>query len=395
MELSPLRVEVNYAALMGTYYTGYCALGAYTAVYLSWMGLSDANIGYVSSLIHLLTMAGSLLLAMWADRQEGGIKGLLSGTLLLTAVGSLLIWLCPLPVWVNIGLYALISSLNAASAALFTTLLMEYINAGMPVRYGWPRGVGSITYASMAFALGTLTHRFTPGIILPLFLAFDAGSLLFLGIMPRVPAGTARVREIPKHRSVGAMVGGNPTLALLLLAGIFSGAGIAISTTYLVRVVERLGGNSEQLGLAIFLQSGVELPMMILSSALLRRFKAGELLLASFVAVTIKMLLLNHVGAMGALYAVMCTSILCFGIYGFAAPLFANQISAPGETARVQSLLSLCYSSGLGGILGNLLAGAIIDRAGLTAVFYLAFGLCGVGAVIMGLCLRSRNRNQT
>ena len=88
------------------------------------------------------------------------------------------------------------------------------------------------------------------------------------------------------------------------------------------------------------------------------------------------------------LYIVMAGSMLCFGIYGFSSVLFVNSISGEHEKVRAQSLLSLCYTGGIGGILGNLLGGALIDVIGLDALFMVSSALCLLGAVIMILCNR-------
>ena len=180
----------------------------------------------------------------------------------------------------------------------------------------------------------------------------------------------------------------NPTLVLLLAACILSGMGQCASTTFLIRVVEKLGGTSRELGIAMFIQAGVELPMMFASGWLLKRFSAGGLLTLSFFCNGVKLLLLCLAPSLPFLYAVMVFSMFCFGIFGFASVLFVNSIAGVQEKVRAQSLLSLCYTGGLGGILGNLLSGALIGVIGLNSLFLLSAGLCLAGASVMVLCVR-------
>jgi hypothetical protein len=68
--------------------------------------------------------------------------------------------------------------------------------------------------------------------------------------------------------------------------------------------------------------------------------------------------------------------------------LFVNSIAGEQEKVRAQSLLSLCYTSGAGGILGNLLAGALIGPLGVSNLLLVSAGLCACGAGVMLLCLR-------
>ena len=155
---------------------------------------------------------------------------------------------------------------------------------------------------------------------------------------------------------------------------------------------EALGGGERELGLAILLQSGVELPAMLLSSRLLRRWSARTLLTFSFFATAAKMLLILCSGSLAMLYLVLLTSACCFGLYGFASVLFANSLVPEEQSVRTQSLLALSYTSGLGGVLGNLLGGTLIQPLGLRPLLLLSAGLCACGAGLMTLCARRHKR---
>jgi PPP family 3-phenylpropionic acid transporter len=200
--------------------------------------------------------------------------------------------------------------------------------------------------------------------------------------------GPRKLRESGRKVSYIEMLRSNPTLVLLLCACILAGMGQCAGSTFLIRVVEKLGGTSEELGLAMFIQAGVELPAMFASSWLLKRFSARVLLTLSFCAGGLKMLMLALVPSLPLLYVVMAFSVFCFGIFGFASVLFVNSIAGEQEKVRAQSLLSLCYTSGAGGILGNLLAGALIGPLGVSNLLLVSAGLCACGAGVMLLCLR-------
>ena len=84
--------------------------------------------------------------------------------------------------------------------------------------------------------------------------------------------------------------------------------------------------------------------------------------------------------------------MFCFGIFGFASVLFVNSIAGQQEKVRAQSLLSLCYTGGLGGILGNLLSGILIGPLGMDRLLILSAGLCMAGAAMMVLCTRQYHK---
>ena len=388
MSLTAKRVEGHYAAVQGTYWAANCSLRGLTAVFLSYHGLTDGQIGYTSSLIYFCTITLSLLLSAWADRHPlSPLKRTVSSLFLLALAAAGVLYLLPLPILLMMVVYALDCCFHNCADSILNALMMQYVNNGIPVRYGWPRGVGSITYAAMAWVLGILMERFTPNIILPVFLLLCGLSLLAILTLP--DPGPRKLREKTGRKvSYADMLKSNPTLVLLLCACILSGMGQCAGSTFLIRVVERLGGTSEQLGLAMFIQAGMELPAMFASSWLLKRFTARGLLTLSFCASALKLLMLALVPSLPLLYLVMAFSVFCFGLFGFASVLFVNSIAGEQEKVRAQSLLSLCYTGGAGGIFGNLLAGVLIGPLGVNALLLVAAGLCACGACVMLFCLR-------
>lgn len=387
MSLSAKRVERHYAAVQGTYWAANCSLRGLTAVFLSYHGLTDGQIGYTSSLIYFCTITLSLLLSAWADRHPlSPLKRTVSALFLLALTAAGVLYLLPLPVLLMMVVYALDCCFHNCADSILNALMMQYVDNGIPARYGWPRGVGSITYATMAWVLGILMERYTPNIILPVFLLMCGLSLVAILTLP--DPGPRKLRESGRKVSYIEMLRSNPTLVLLLCACILAGMGQCAGSTFLIRVVEKLGGTSEELGLAMFIQAGVELPAMFASSWLLKRFSARVLLTLSFCAGGLKMLMLALVPSLPLLYGVMAFSVFCFGIFGFASVLFVNSIAGEQEKVRAQSLLSLCYTSGAGGILGNLLAGALIGPLGVSNLLLVSAGLCACGAGVMLLCLR-------
>ena len=387
MSLSAKRVERHYAAVQGTYWAANCSLRGLTAVFLSYHGLTDGQIGYTSSLIYFCTITLSLLLSAWADRHPlSPLKRTVSALFLLALAAAGVLYLLPLPVLLMMVIYALDCCFHNCADSILNALMMQYVDNGIPARYGWPRGVGSITYATMAWVLGILMERYTPNIILPVFLLMCGLSLVAILTLP--DPGPRKLRESGRKISYIEMLRSNPTLVLLLCACILAGMGQCAGSTFLIRVVEKLGGTSEELGLAMFIQAGVELPAMFASSWLLKRFSARVLLTLSFCAGGLKMLMLALVPSLPLLYGVMAFSVFCFGIFGFASVLFVNSIAGEQEKVRAQSLLSLCYTSGAGGILGNLLAGALIGPLGVSNLLLVSAGLCACGAGVMLLCLR-------
>ena len=108
MSLSAKHVERHYAAVQGTYWAANCSLRGLTAVFLSYHGLTDGQIGYTSSLIYFCTITLSLLLSAWADRHPlSPLKRTISALFLLALAAAGVLYLLPLPVLLMMVVYAL------------------------------------------------------------------------------------------------------------------------------------------------------------------------------------------------------------------------------------------------------------------------------------------------
>ena len=387
---SPRQVERRFACVESVYWSGNCTLRAYMTLFLAYQGLSDAQIGYTASLVYLATIGTQLILSNYADKHPNTpLKRVILALFLAATALAAVMFALPMPALLMMVTYVLCTSFDNSIDSMLNAMFMQHVNQGVPARYGWPRGIGSLCYAATAYLAGLLIERFSPNAILPVLLFMCLVGMAALFFMPDPgPRQVPTQRTDKNQASYLSMLKSNPTLCLLLLACIISGMGQCSGVTYLIRVVERLGGNSVHYGITSFIQAGVELPMMAASGWLLKRFSSRGLLTVSFCCNFLKIFLMSQATSLTMLYIVMAGSIFCFGIYGFSSVLFVNSIAGEQEKVRAQSLLSLCYTGGIGGILGNILGGSLIDVIGLDRLFIVSSCLCLTGAVVMVLCSR-------
>lgn len=211
--------------------------------------------------------------------------------------------------------------------------------------------------------------------------------------LPKEIKKTAPCTTDQKPASIPAMLRHNPTLSLLLAAGILSFAGQLITTVFLINIIKAAGGGTADMGLALFVQTMMELPPMFLSKWLLNKFGSRKLLLVSFFAFFIKVLALSLMPTTGLIIAAMTLSIFCFGLFGFSSVYFINGIVKDTEKVRGQSLLGLCCSGGIATVLGSFLGGVLIDSLGLNFFLIVSTFLTFLGFVFMLLVNRSYKKN--
>ncbi len=395
-----LRLDSNYAAIHISHWCSFCMLYSFSAVFLTYKGFSDTQIGLTVSLIGLLNIVLQLASASFSDSHGHIPLKWTIGTLYIASISfGACAALLPLASALLMAVFVMASSAQNCVGTLLNAMVLQYNNNGINAAYGWPRGAGSIAYAVLAFFGGVIVERFSPQALPYLFMLFALIALAATLLMPDpfklIGKSPARAEKRKGGKSGGVvslkhMLLNNPILLLFLLAVLVNSCGQVAVNTFLIRIVESLGGNTRTLGACMFLQAVVEFPIMAISSWLMSKFKARYLLLLSFSCFAIKIFALANAPSMGVVYGAMAFSILCFGLYAVTMLVFVNRIVGVTEKVRGQAVVSVFGS--FGGMIGNAAAGRMIDTVGLRVLLDASWIACVAAALLMLACCLLYNR---
>lgn len=395
---STFRLEVIFAGMHSTYWLSMCAFSGFMAVYLNHYGFSDALVGITASLTSLITIAYQLGISSFSDANSHiSLKRIITLIYLVVLGLVAMLALVPLPMVLMMLAYAIAGGLANGMPGLYNAQIMQFVNAGIPVNFGWPRGVSALVYAAAAYLLGLLLESFSPSILMPIVLLCITLATLMVLVMPRPDQLTddqaiEGLAEPIQKTSFLQMLKTNRVIRFFLLSGFFMSAGQSNMMLFLYRVVESKGGGEAALGLAMFLQAGVEMPAMFLSPFLLKRFRARAVLSVSVAFYFIKALIIFLAGNIYVLYLAMATSIFCFGLYGIASVYFVNSIVRQNERVRAQSLISVF--SAMAAVLGNFAAGWVVQSFGISALNLICVVLQLIAALLMLICARLHDEQE-
>ena len=186
-EVTPFRIESNYAGVQITFWLSNLAYAGFTAVFLSSKGFSDTQIGFTSSLLSSLAIAIQLFTSNYSDlHQHVPIKKIMTALILMAMVCGAVIMSLPLPIAMMTLVFSLGGAVQSANVGLMNAQFMQYANAGIPVNFGWPRGIGSLIYAIAAYFLGIMLEKHSPSFLMPLFLVLAAITIGVILMMPNV-----------------------------------------------------------------------------------------------------------------------------------------------------------------------------------------------------------------
>lgn len=291
----------------------------------------------------------------------------------------------PLPIALMIMAFATAHSMGLCNNGYLNAQLVQFNNVGIPAHYGWPRGVGSISYAAAAYIYGILAEKYTPDILLPCFMVGTVVCMICVMMMPNPYAGMdpEKLRAGRVKTSYRQMLSGNTALIVFLAALLLNGIGNTASYTFILRVVQQLGGGTREYGISEFIRAGVEMPALFASGWLLKRYKTKALLATSFLFTGVKTLVMVLAPTIGYVYLASSLNMLVIGLSTFSSVLLVNSIVRDSEKVRGQSLAVLCNS--VGSIIGSAYAGMMIDMVGLSAMMITSICFSALACVILSV----------
>ena len=391
------RLDWHYIAMQMGFWAMFAAIVAYQTALLLERGFTNGEAGLMTSVRCLAGIVFQPLLGGFADRHPGvPLKGIVGVSLALSLAAGVWYWAEPAMglaqtalVWVVIG------GLGVSSYPLMDAMAVQFINDGVPIRYSLGRGLGSLAYAVVCVLLGLQVGQWGVETTLVTFLLLTAAEIALVFTYPtwhpKAPAEGRAAAERPQ--SALSLLRSSPRFTLMLAGVLFGLTAVLPLSNFLVNVILSRGGTAADLGLAMFLMGGFELPAAFLFPKLLRRLGSGRILVLSMAFCTLKGVALLLTWNLAGVLLCQPLQMLGYGLFTPASVYFVNESVPPADRVRGQTIMMVA-SNGLGGMLGGMLAGFTLDLGGAN---WMLAGCVACGCVSVLLCLlalpRKRGRN--
>lgn len=390
------RLDWHYIAMQMGFWAMFAAIVAYQTALLLERGFTNGEAGLMTSVRCLAGIVFQPLLGGFADRHPGvPLKGIVGVSLALSLAAGVWYWAEPAMglaqtalVWVVIG------GLGVSSYPLMDAMAVQFINDGVPIRYSLGRGLGSLAYAVVCVLLGLQVGQWGVETTLVTFLLLTAAEIALVFTYPtwhpKTPAEGRAAAERPQ--SALSLLRSSPRFTLMLAGVLFGLTAVLPLSNFLVNVILSRGGTAADLGLAMFLMGGFELPAAFLFPKLLRRLGSGRILVLSMAFCTLKGVALLLTWNLAGVLLCQPLQMLGYGLFTPASVYFVNESVPPADRVRGQTIMMVA-SNGLGGMLGGMLAGFTLDLGGANWMLAGCI-LCGcVGTVLCLLALPRKGRS--
>lgn len=383
-----------YDAIQLCYWSGGCiALGFATAI-LQQLGYGNSAIGLISSFSSVLGFGLTMAVSRRIDRRGGRSAADWMVVIALVQAGLLAsILLLPKPGIFPAVCYTAYMALTLCMSSVVSKLYMDLTRAGIPIRFGLSRGVGSAGYAVTSLCAGWLMARIAEtGLLLLGYGLFLIAALLALSLRPRLP----KEPPAPAPDCGGwkqGFFGAAPGFALLVLGISLVSAANKTVTVFLVNIVQNVQGNTRTFGVVSGYLAVLEVPVIFLFSRLRRKFSLPCLLLCSMIFYTLKIAGFAMAGSVTALLLASSLHAFSTGIFQPASVEYIRDTIPHRYTATAQGLMTglpMLVSFAATSLFGILLDSSSV-RGNLIILTLLA--LCGTLVCWAAMYKKGGNRN--
>ncbi len=385
-------LTVHYSLVQATYWMNYSVSLGFAAVYLQALGYNNTQLGGIIASGHLLSTLLGPWLASCIDRSDRVTAKKLAPLLLAFQTAALIIMLFyPVKGLLTTVLYSVYICLSTTDNTLNLKLYTDASYSGIPLDYGFARGIGSLAYVLSSVVLGILAES-SPIRIPPLagllMTAFQLAAFLF--IAGKVP-DTAAVRDVPKGVTLPEFFRKNPRFCLHLLGMVLIYCAHLAIFSFLINITRNAGGNTRNMGFLTGYAAAIEIPVMLLFTRLFGKKDFGRLLRFSIVFFVFESAAIAAASNLTGLYLAFLLQAPAFALYTAASVPYVEKAISFEDSAKAQSLTYT--TTALGSVLASLICGRLFDLLSVPATLWIATGICLIGAVIAFFGIETRKKD--
>ena len=362
------------------YYLAYFGAAAFLQpfiiLFFQERGFTGAQIGLLAGLTPLVTLIGAPL---WTGLADARMRHRLIMSL------SILVCIITAAIFPFISTFALmiplviLYALFAASVNSFADSATMAMLGAEKQLYGRVRLGGTIGWGILAPVAGLIIDRYG---LRWAFWGYAAIMLITLIICQKFTFGAPAesgsllrdVRQVLTDRRWGLF------LALAFVGGI----AFTLVNSYLFPYLAELGISRSTMGVALFIATLSEMPVLFFANYLLKRFTARGLFVLGILITGVRLILYGALNFQTGILIFQLLNGLTYPMVWVAGVSYANELAPEGMKATAQGLLGavvLGFGAAAGGLVGGLMLGSLHGQ--VTFLIIGGFVLGAVGVIML------------
>lgn len=383
-----MKLTLRYSITHFTHWAAGTASVSFATLYLMNRGVSAGVAGTLLALSGLLSCISQPFLAAAADRAKKVIiVDMLVWMTLICCLCFVLQLIPGIPVMMAGICYMIGIWCSDAMVPILNALSVAYEDAGYEINYGMGRGVGAVASAVSALGVGFIIAKFGTVWMILFLLFFRAAGIFALIGYPKIEKNaseksTRKNRNTENSCKLLQFAVRYKWYCISLLAVLFLGMFHAMTENYMIVIMEKLRGDSSNVGVAIFIASMVAFPVICCFSILYKRFNVTVILKIAAVSFLAKSILFYFAGSVTAIYFIQLLQITSYAFLAPAQVYYANEKVKTSDMVKGQAFITAAYA--LGCSAGNFVGGQLVPM-GANVIMQAGIGMALIGTVVMFL----------
>lgn len=377
------NLTVKYALVQGVYWMNFAAVMGFTSLYLLGAGFNNTQIGWVIAAAGLISAVLQPAVASFADQPGSpSLKKILCVLSLVTLGMGVMLLVFKNSLLLTGLFYGGTITLLQLLTPLVNSLGMESINQGKNVNFGVSRGMGSVAYAAAAYVLGLLVAKAGAGCVPFTIAAGFAAFLAVLFVFPFQKKAGGQVKSAQAAAlSPAAFFGRYKRFGIVLIGCTLLYISHVLLNSFTFQIVESKGGTSAEMGGAMAMASLLELPVMFFFGYMLKKVRCDVWFRISGIFFMLKTLGTLLAPGIAMFYGIQVLQMGGWALITVSSVYYVNSVMEKEDAIKGQAYFTMTYT--LGSVLGALLGGALIDRAGVNAMLGFGTAAAFAGMVIL------------
>ena len=391
-------LNAEYGGIHATYWMAYAVISSFASAYLLDRGYTNSEIGLILAVGSIVAVFLQPFMADFADRAKK--ISLIGITQVVTIFIMIMMLACFVMDKASIALsviFVMMIAWHTALQPLFNSLTFKLEESGHKINFGVCRAMGSLGYSLLCAVLGTLAETFGTQ-ILPLTGEVTLLMLLITLFLTqrhfkkacamrdeldydqeRVEVA-AQVLEPQEEINLIQFIKRNKLFLLVNIgvAGIFFSN--SIFNSFMLQIVENVGGNSEDMGRILAVMAFLEIPPLFLFDRVHKKVSCKRLLQIGAICFTLKILCATIANSVFMVYVAQLFQLTSFGIFLPAMVCFIDEIMDKGEAVKGQALYTIVTT--VATIFASLAGGVILDMSGASSLLWISTIITGAGALL-------------
>ena len=352
-------LTMRYTLQQMAYWAAGAGILSFASAYLLEKGFSTAQVGTLLASGNILSCIVQPILADRADRSGAQmINRYVVGLTVLCGAGFMVIQLLPLPQWLFGLLYLMGVFTFDAMMPLLNSVCVAYNQQNYKINYGVGRGIGSFAFSLAALGIGKVIAGMGADWMIWIVLVLLAGNVAVTLGYPRLDAQELREKQVSECCSIPVFFKRYKWYCVSLLGVMLLAMFHAMTENYLIKIMGRLGGDSGSVGVALFIATAIEMPVILWFDTVRKHIPDNRLLKLAGLSFLLKAVLLLIAPSVTSIYLIQ---LLQATSYSFLSPTqlyYANAKVQQVDMVKGQAFITASYT--LCCAIGNFTGGQLL-----------------------------------